>query len=299
MKIRMTAMLALAGAMASHASEMWTLRMPETYILPSYAKATYISRMNERHGNASHLGWQEYSLNVPIVDGQRSHVGGWSLNMQGNATVTLMDVGGALDLHKDELFLFSVPVTLIHSLSQNEKLLFTAMPCIASDGMHPSRAWDLALVADYNKRISDSFSYTLGLASSMRFGQYAIMPHISFLWQMSPSWQLRFRSLSLSALYSVSDKLKLGPALSNESGSWMVDTPIGQRIFRTRALTACLLGEYDISSNNTGKRLITAAVGMTLATTAEFCQRTMDKDRIEAFHYKPGAVVSMSLDFRF
>lgn len=299
MKTLLSVITALGGALATQASEMWTIRMPETYILPSYAKATYISRMGERHGNGSHLSMQEYSLNVPIVDGRKSHVGLLHLNLQGNATVTVMDVGGGLDLHKDELFLFSLPATAILPLSEDDRIMFTAMPYIASDGMHPSRGWDLALVADYYSHHSDTLSYNLGIASAMRLGQYVVMPHISFSWQMTPEWMLRLHNSQIAALYTASTHFKIGPALSNEGGCWMVDTPIGQRVFRVRSLATCLLAEYDFTQPGKNKRAITAAVGMTLATTAEFCQRTLDKDRIEAFHYKPGVVVSMGMDFRF
>lgn len=273
--------------------------MPGTYLLPSYAKAMYVSRMHERHGG-SHLGWQEYTLNLPFTDPRLSRIGDWWLSIQGNACVTLMDVGGNLDLRKNELLDFSVPVTFIHPLArQGQRFSFTAMPRYAGDAAHSARSWDLALVADYTERYSDTFTYSIGLASSPRFADYAVVPYIAFNWQVSPEWQVNLRGFKLTALYKVSERFQIGPALSNEGGTWMVDTPAGERVFRVRSLTAALHAEYDFSSAGQTKRIITAAIGTTLATSAEICRRNAGHDSVEGFHYKPGLVISAGVDFRF
>lgn len=297
MKRWICAVLALACASIAQA-DVWSLRMPDTLALPSYAKATYISRMGERHGG-SHLGLQEYTLNIPFTDPRKSHVGNWWINLQGNAAVTIMDVGGGLDLRKDELFEFSVPVTVIRPLSGGDKFMFTAMPRIASDGVHPSRAWDLALVAEYCVRQSESFSYSIGLASSPRFADYVVVPYFSFNWQATPDWLVRLRGYKLAALYRVSDRLMVGPTLGGEGGSWMVDTPAGQRLLRVRSLALALTAEYDFSRPGQTRRIITASVGSTLATSAEICRRNAGHDSQASFHYKPGVVISAGVDFRF
>lgn len=288
---------ALVCAGVAHA-EMWRLQMPQTYILPSYAHATYISRMGERHGG-SHLGMQEYSLNIPIVDGRRSRLNNWRLNVQGNANITLMDVGGRLDLRKDELFDFALPVTLIRPIRRTERVMFTLMPRIASDGVHPGHAWDLAAVASYEVQVSETFTYAVGLAASPRFADYGVLPYVSFTWQATPEWMLRLNGYRLAALYKASERLHLGPTLGGEGGTWMVDTPEGSRLLRVRSLAATLLVEYDFSRPGQTKRVLSAAVGTTLATSADICRRNAGHDRQAGFHYKPGVVVKAAVDFRF
>lgn len=280
-------------------AEIWSLRMPGTYLLPSYARATYVSRMHERHGG-SHLGWQEYTLNLPITDPRRSHVGEWWLSVQGNASVTLLDIGGDLDLRKNELLDFSVPVTFIHPLARKgDRVSFTAMPHYAGDAAHSARSWDLALVADYTRRHSSTFTYSIGLASSPRFADYAVVPYVAFHWQATPEWLVRLRGYKLAALYKVNDRLQVGPSLGSEGGTWMVDTEDGERVLRVRSLTAALLAEYDFSGAGQSRRIATVALGTTLATSAEICRRNASHDRVEGFHYKPGLVISAGVDFRF
>lgn len=298
MKRWLSAILALLLIQSAWA-ETWSLRMPGTYLLPSYARATYVSRMHERHGG-SHLGWQEYTLNLPFTDPRRSHFGRWMLNVQGNAGVSLLDVGGNLDLRKNELLDFSVPVTLIRPLARKgDRISLTAMPRYAGDAAHSARSWDLGVVADYTRRHSSSFTYSLGLAASPRFADYAVVPYFAFKWQATPEWQVSLRGFKLSALYKVSERLQLGPALGSEGGTWMVDTPAGERVLRIRSLTAALLAEYDFTGAGQSRRIIVASVGTTLATRAEICRRNASHDSEAGFHYKPGVVISAGVDFRF
>ena len=288
----------MAAGMAMGREELWTLRLPDTAILPSYVRAAYISRMGERHGG-SHLGMQEYTVNLPFADGRKSHVGKWWYNVQGNVTTTLLDVGGGLDMRRDDLFDFSVPVTLIRQLGEGQRLMFTLMPRYSGDAVSSARAWDLTVVADYYVKHGEKLTYSIGLASSPRFAEYVVMPYITFSWQMTEDWLMRLRGYRLSALYRATPKLQIGPSLGGEGGSWMVATERGQRIFRLRALTAALTAEYDFSQPGTSKKILNVAVGATLATTAEFCNRKISRDCEEMRHYHPGYYLSLELDFRF
>ena len=264
-------MVVLIGSAAAQ-EELWTLRLPDTTVLPSYLKATWLSRMGERHGG-SHLGLQDYTANIPIADGRRSHIGKCWINVQGNATVTLLDVGGELDLRRDEMFVFSLPITLVYPLrgKEGQRLMFTVMP----------HAWDLSFVLDYMVRRSERLTYSLGLAVSPRFAEYAVVPYITFAWQPTPVWLLRLRGYQLAALYSWSDRLRIGPSLSHEGGAWMVSTPDGRRIFRVRSLAASLTAEYKLSpTGDESKGVFSASVGSTLATMAEFCRALSCGDRI-------------------
>ena len=290
-------LLMLAG-LGSGREDLWTLRMPETSILPSYAKASYIGRMSERHGG-SHLGLQDYTVNVPFADGRRSHVGKWFYNVQANISATIMDVGGELDLRRDELLSVALPISVIRPLENGKRLMFTAMPRYVGDTVSSAHAWDMVLVAEYSVKASETLSYSVGLAASPRFADYVVVPYIAFRWQPVPDWMVRMRGYQLAALYKVNERLRVGPAISNEGGAWMVSTPRGQRIFRVRSLALAGLAEYDFSVPGKSKRMLNLAVGATVATTAEFCRRSLGRDVEEPRHYHPGFYLAGEVDFRF
>lgn len=297
MKISLSVFLALACVLPLRA-ESWSLHMPETGLLPSYAKASFMSRMHQRHGD-SHLALQEYELNLPITDPRRSHYGDWWLNVQGNLTLSLVDMGASFGLRKDELYEFSLPITLIHPLSQNEKFFFTLMPRYAGDAVHFGRGFDLSFVADYTIRRSETLSWSIGLAGSPRFADYIVVPWVSAMWQATPDWLIRFKGYSLAALYSMSKRLSIGPSLSGSGGTWMVDSAAGQRILRVRSLVASLLAEYDFSAVGQRKRIAFVSIGSTLVTRAELCRRNTGHDSEASAHYKPGFFLSLGADFRF
>lgn len=278
--------------------DLWTLRMPETAMLPSYAKTTYISRAGERHGG-SYLGLQDYTVNIPFADGRRSHVGKWYCNVQANVNVTVMNVGGELDLRRDELFVFSLPVSMVRPLENGNRVMITIMPRYSGDMVSSAHAWDLAVASDYTVKMSDKFSYSIGLALSPRFADYVVAPYLSLRWEPTEDWVVRLRGYQLAALYGVTEKLRIGPVLSNEGGSWMVSTPEGQRIFRVRSLALAGLLEYDFSRPGKSKKMFSFAVGATLATTAEYCRRALGHESIEMRHYHPGVYLSAEVDFRF
>ena len=298
MKAWFSLILVLLGMAGAVRGEVWTLRMPEAALLPSYAKATYLSRMHERHGG-SHLGMQEYAVNIPFVDGRKSRVGSWHYNVQANVATSIMDVGGGLDLRRDHMYDFSTPVTLARTLSNGDRLMLTAMPRYSGDAVHSSHAWDLGGVVDYNVKYSERLSYSVGVAVSPRFAEYAVAPYVFFNWQATPEWQVRMHGYDLVALYAVNDRLNIGPSLSCKGGSWMVSRPEGQRILRVRSLVAAMVAEYNMGEPGKNKRMFTAALGSTLATSAEICNRTARKEAIETHHYKPGLALSMEMDFRF
>lgn len=296
--MRYSLLIALMSALGIARGEVWSLRTPDTSLLPSYAKATYLSRMHERHGG-SHLGLQEYSLNIPFIDGRKSHVGSWYYNVQANATTSIMDVGGTLDLRRDTLYNLTIPVTLIHPMSERKKLMITAMPSYAGDMVHSSHAWDLGAVVDYNVKYSETFSYSVGVAVSPRFAEYSAVPYFFFNWQATPEWLVRLQGYELVALYALNDKLSIGPSLSCQGGSWMVSQAEGQRILRVRSLMAAMVAEYNFSKQGSNKRKLSAALGTTLATSAEICNRTARKEATETHHYKPGLALSLEMDMKF
>lgn len=279
--------------------EVWDIRLPETSLVPSYARASYLSRMHERHGG-SHLGMQEYTVNMPFVDAHRSHVGDWWYNVQANITSTIMDVGGGLNLRRDALFEFGVPVTVIHPMQGGrDHFMLTLMPRYAGDSAVSAHAWDLGIVADYCIKHSETLSYSLGVAASPRFTEHVIMPSVSLHWQVTPEWLVRLRGGQLAALYRATDRLSIGPALSMQGGTWMISTEQKERIFRVRSLVVALAAEYDFADAGQPHRMLRFSLGSAVATSAQYCDRTASMNALETHHYKPGLAASLEMDFRF
>lgn len=299
MKKWYSVVLSLVSGLAAQDAGSWAVQMPQTGLLPSYTKATYIGRMGERHGD-SHLGMQDYTVNIPFTDPYRSHLCAWSLNIQGNATVTLLDVGRQPELRRNEMYDISLPITFIRPLrGEGESIMLTIMPHMAGDMVHTGRSWEIAGMASYSGQLSKTFSYTLGIGCSPRFADRIIMPYVSFTWQATPDWVVSLKGLKLSAMYKLTEKAMVGPGLTVEGGSWVVSTEQGQRHLRVRSLAAAVMFEYDFSQPGERKRLITASLGSTLITSAAICRRNAGHDSISTRHYKPGLLLSAGVDFRF
>lgn len=273
--------------------------MPTPPMVPSYSQATYLGRMHERHGG-TYMGMQQYAIQLPFIDGRRSHVGNWWYHVQANVSATVMDVGGGLDLRRNELLDISLPVTVVRPLRRGRDLLmFTIMPRYSGDTVSAAHAWDVGAVAAFRSKVSDSFTFSLGMATMPRFMERPVMPYIAFSWQPTPDWLVRMRGFQLATLYQVAPHLNVGPMLSGTGGTWMVSTPKGQNILRVRSLVAGLLAEYDFAPPGSTPRVLALSVGSTLATATQFCNRTAHIDAYRSHHYKPGLAMSLELDFRF
>lgn len=279
--------------------EEWDYDLPDTGIIPNYAHASYASRMRERHGGRSHLGMQRYALTLPLSDPRRSGGAGWRFNAQFDAKATLLDVGGSLDLHRDELFSFSLPLSVMKPLPGGRRLSVALAPGMASDMSGSARGYDLAAFVDYRVKAGETLSYGAGLGMSPRFAQYWVVPFFSLAWQPAPDWEVRLRGYRLTALYALSPQLAVGPFMEGIGGAWMVKTDRGDRIFRVRSLVAGVTGEYGFSRAGQRKRVVTASLGTTLASSAQFCERGGSKDAYETHHYRPGLYAAIGLDFRF
>lgn len=286
-----------ASALAAEPAT-WQYSLPDSGVAPSYAAVTAISQMGERHGG-SKLGLQSFELTLPLSDPRKTHYGDWHINAQFDMRFTLLDAEGNLALEHDEMYSASLPLTLIHSDKAGNRVSVTVAPAVASDFGGTNRFFDMVGGATYTVKHSDTLSYTVGLGVSPRFATHAVVPMVGFSWQANDAWEVSLRFYKLSAMYKVNERVTVGPFLSGYNHSWMVTTRHGDNILRFRSLVAGVTGEYDFSSAGQRKRIITASVGSTLATTAQFCERTADKDAIESHHYKPGIYLSVGVDFRF
>ncbi|MBR1978037.1 MAG: hypothetical protein IJ985_00865 [Akkermansia sp.] len=290
--------MSLATVAVAAENATWQYNLPDTGVAPSYAAATVISQMGERHGG-SKLGMQTFELTLPLSDPRRTSYGNWYINAQLDLRLSLLQAEGNLYLEHDEMYSGSLPITMIRNFASGNRLSVTVAPAVASDFGGTNHFFDVVGGSTYTVKHSDSFSYSVGVGVSPRFATHAVVPMFGFSWQPNEMWDVSLRFYKLSAMYKVNERLAVGPFLSGYNHSWMVNTERGDKIFRFRSLVAGVTGEYDFSRAGQRKRIITASVGSAVATTAQFCNRTADKDAVESHHYKPGIYLSVGVDFRF
>ena len=298
MKVTRFAGLLLTTAAIAAGETAWRYQMPESGIAPSYTGVTLLSQMGERHGG-SKLGMQTFELTLPLADPRQTGYKDWAINAQLDARYTFLQAEGGLRLEHEKMFSASLPITLIRSYAGGNRLSITVAPVVASDFGGTNHFFDVVGGSSYTVKHSETFSYTVGLGVSPRFASYAVVPMVGFIWKASPDWEVSMRFNQLRALYKVDERLSVGPFISGYNHSWMVNTERGDKIFRFRSLVAGVTGEYDFSGAEQRKRVIRASLGSSLATSAQFCNRTADKDAVETHHYKPGLFLSVGVDFRF
>ena len=299
MSIMMAAALISGVALAGVESEDgWHFGMPDTGLMPSFAKAEFFSQMKERHGDASDLSMQSYGIMVPFLDPRKSGNVDTYINFQLDAKVTVVNAGGSFRLQNDTLYNLAMPLTFITSMPGGNSWTYGVSPELASDSDAACKGLDLTAYAFYSVKASDAFSYSLGLALSPRFIEYWVLPIVRFDWKPCEQWTVSLKGYELKAMYQATERLAVGPFLSARGGIWAVDTERGERFLRIRSLVLGAAFDYDFSSPGQTKRLFSAAIGSTLATHAQFCERG-SMDGYENHHYTPGFYVSAEVDFRF
>ncbi len=277
----------------------WHYGMPDTGLLPSYGRFEWFTRMGERHGGNSELSMQSYGISVPFLDPRKTGWGETMVNLQFDAKVTILNTGGSLDLANEEMYNFALPITFITPMPNGRRWTYGLAPEVASDSDAAEKGFDLAAYAFYTVKQSEHFTYSLGLAASPRFAEYGVLPMMRFEWTPNDRWTVSLAGYQLQALYHATDRLSFGPFLASRGGIWSVGTERGDRIFRVRSLVAGAMFEYDFSRPGQTKRIITAAVGSTLTTNAQFLERNGRKDAYDNHHYKPALYISAGVDFRF
>ncbi len=298
MKRSLFAGLMLASVAYATHDTSWRYSLPDSGLAPSYVSFTAISQMGERHGG-SKLGMQTYELTLPLSDPRKTGFGDWMINAQLDMRLTQLDAEGSLVLEHEEMVSASLPVTLLRYYGSGNRLSITLAPAVASDFGGTNRYFDVVGGSTYTVKHSDTFSYTVGFGVSPRFASYAVVPMFGFNWQPDEQWEVSLRFYRLAAMYKVNERTAIGPFIGGYNHAWMVNTPAGDKIFRFRSLVAGITGEYDFSAPGQRKRVITASLGSTLASSAQFCNRNAAKDDVQTHHYKPGVFFSLGLDFRF
>ncbi len=291
------ASLAVAGA--QDATPVWSYALPDTGLLPSAFSYEFTSSMRERHGGNSHFALQNVSLTIPLSDPRQSSLHGWAFNAELGSTITFVETEGTLDLEGDALYKFTLPLSFIRYTSGGQRVVLAAAPTISSDLERAARCFDLGLFAAYTKPVNKSFSYTIGVAAYPRFARYYAVPVFGFEWKPTEDWTVALSGYNLNAMKTMTARLRAGAFVAARGGVWSVETERGARQLNVQSLVVGLAGEYDFSRVGQRKRIITAAVGSTLATSVRFHECDSDREADEAHHYRPGFYASVGVDFRF
>ncbi len=277
----------------------WSYALPDTGVLPSAFSADFASSMRERHSGASHFGMQSVNLTIPFSDPYRSSVHGWAFNVDLNSTISFVDAEGTLDLKSDTLYKFTLPFSFIRKTEGGRRIVLAAAPTVASDLERGARCFDLGLLATCTRPVTDTFSFTYGVAAYPRFARYYAVPIFGFEWKPTEDWTIGLRGYRLSAMNALTERFSAGVFLASKGGVWTVETERGARMLNVQSLVAGVTGEYDFSSAGQRKRIITASIGSTLATSVRFHECNSDREADEAHHYRPGLYASLGVDFRF
>ncbi len=293
----MMASLAVAGAQET--AQTWSYALPETGLLPSAISCDLMTSMRERHGGESHFAMQEVNVTIPFSDPYVSSVRGWAVNVALNSSLSFVDAEGTLNLESDTLYKFSLPVSLIRKTAGGNRIILAAAPTLASDFERAARSFDLGLFAAYTRTVNDNFNYSLGLAVYPNFTMYGLVPIFGFEWKPVEDWTFQLKGYRLSAMKALTERFSAGAFMGAEGGVWAVETQRGSRMLSVRSFVLGLTGEYDFSAPGQRKRIVTASLGSTVASSVRFHEWNSDRDADEAHHYRPGLYASFGVDFRF
>ncbi len=293
----MMASLAVAGA--QDVVPAWSYALPDTGLMPSAFSYDFATSMRERHSGDSHFGMQSVNLTIPFSDPRQSSLYGWALNAEFSSTVSHVETEGTLELASDTLYKFTLPVSFIRRTSAGNRLVLAVAPTVASDLERGARCFDLGLFAAWTKPVNDRFSFTLGMAAYPRFARYYAVPVFGFEWKPVEDWTIALKGYRLSAMHALTERLSAGFFAAAKGGVWTVETERGARMLNVQSLVVGVTGEYDFSSAGQRKRIITASLGSTLATSVRFHEFSGEREADDAHHYRPGLYASVGVDFRF
>ena len=274
-------------------------QLPESGLLPSAASLTIWSDVSERHGKASSLGLQEYNLVIPFSDPRRTHFGKWAFNAELDMSLTTIHTSGSLEMHHDELYSASLPLTVLRSLPEGRRVSMTLIANYATDLSAQWDGLDVGGAAMYRMKYTDTFSFSAGLLVMPQRLEYGLAPYFKAEWKPTQDWNITLKGYNLEALYSITPRLAAGPFIMGEGNTWAVRTRRGTELFSVRSLVAGVTAEYDFSEAGQTNRIVKAQLGSTLATTARFQRLDSGKHTNELHHYHPGFYASVAVDFRF
>ncbi len=292
------ALTALAGS-ARATSHLWQYHLPETGLLPSAVSASYVSHMGARHG-AGALGWSQLNLTVPFADPRRTNVGSWYVNVALDAERTELDNHDALSIGHHSMWDLSLPVTLIHSMEHERRLVIGVVPHLATDFGDGGHSFEPGAFVDYRFLKSETLSVSAGLALAPLQTDWWVLPFFCVEKEFGSAWSFTWKGYDARMMYNLGHGMRVGAFVRGAGGSWATDTADGSRLLRVRSLVAGLRfqGENADAEGHTTSMLF-VDVGSALMTRATLSRWNDRNNSVESRHFHPGFYLSGGLDFRF
>ena len=191
------AALALATTAMADSPNSLQYNLPDSGLAPSFAEATFLTHMHERHGGSG-LSMQSYALTIPLSDPRKTHWNNISINAQLDTKITVFNADGNLTLNNEVMYNVALPISFIQTMPNGNRLIVGIAPELATDGEAISHGADLAAYAMYTVRKNEVFSYTFGIGISPRFAECFAVPFFGFEWQPTQDWTVSLQGYKLS-----------------------------------------------------------------------------------------------------
>lgn len=289
----------LGIACVSAAQAAWQYHLPNTGLLPSAASYSFLAPAGERHHGEDSLGLQTAELTIPLADPRRSNIGDWYINAALDMEFDHLSGARSLCLDEQNLYTFTLPLSVIHPMEQGRRLILTAAPHLATDFNGSAHAFGMGGYAVYRFYCSETLEASVGAVCMPNETYWWFVPIAAFEWKPTPDWSVSLKGFRMQAMRSMGNGLSLGAFARGIGGSWAVHGEDGTRLLRVRSMAAGGRIEWDFSKAGQTKRILFADAGASFFTAAETLRYSDKRNTEEIHHYHPAPYVSFGADFRF
>lgn len=277
----------------------WQYHLPSTGLLPSSASFTMLAPAGARHNAGESMGMVTWETTIPLSDPRRTSYNDWYFNAFLDAQLTHCSATGAYLPDSRRLTTLTLPLSAIHPLPQDHRLILTLAPFIATDFNGPAHSASMAAYADYRFLCTERLSASLGMGCMPNELRYWVVPVLSFEWKPTPDWCISYQGVHFQAMRHIAHGASLGLFARGDGGSWATHDAEGTRLLRLRTLVAGTRAEWNFARPGERKRILFANVGCSLLTSAEKLRYGHLRESESMHHYHPAFYVSAGVDFRF
>lgn len=289
----------LGMACVSAAQAAWQYHLPETGLLPSAASYSFLAPGGERHHGEGSLGLQTVEMTLPFADPRRSNIGDWYINACLDMEFDHVSGTHSLGLDEQNLYAFTLPMSVIHPMEHGHRLILTAAPHLATDFNGSTRSFGMGGYAVYRFYNTERFEASAGVVCMPNETYWWFVPIAAFDWRPTQDWSVSLKGFRLQAMHQMGHGLSAGAFVRGIGGSWAVHGEDGTHLLRVRSMAAGARAEWDFSQEGQTKRILFADAGFSFFTMAEKMRFSDKRHATETHHYHPAPYISFGADFRF
>lgn len=268
------------------------------YILPNEFSYEHLGSMKADRGG-SHLSLTNVKLSIPLADPHRSGWSTWHLDAKISLKMTWVNSSGKDLIDLNRLYTVAPLVGLSRKIGSYGMLSVALTPQFSSDfDTSSSHNFYFGGFAAYSGALSESFTFSAGVACLPDYSNTWFVPLVQFKWKVLPVWQLKLENTRLSFDNVASSRFEWGPFIGISSGTWTVNRHKRTEQFRWSSGVAGLGAAFNLTPAKQTKFLLRTDVGFSFANKAKF--RTKNgKHTIDSYDYDPGFYLKAGLDVRF